>query len=151
MMRALVQRVCKASVTVDGQEISAIQQGFLVLLGVTHTDGEKEAASLARKIAGLRLFEDAEGKLNLALADIAGSVLVVSQFTLYGDARKGRRPSFTQAARPEQAQFLYERFCQLLAQQGVVIATGVFQAHMQVALVNDGPVTLWLDTAEVSA
>lgn len=150
-MRAVVQRVQAASVTVDGQQIGAIGQGFLVLLGVTHRDQEHDAAVLARKIAGLRLFEDEEGKLNLALADIGGAVLVVSQFTLYADVRKGRRPGFTQAARPEEAQPLYERFCHLLTEQGVAVARGVFQAHMQVALVNDGPVTIWLDTAELPA
>jgi D-tyrosyl-tRNA(Tyr) deacylase len=147
----VVQRVQEASVTVEGRLISAIGQGFLVLLGVTHTDQERDAGVMARKIAGLRLFEDGEGKLNLALADIGGAVLVVSQFTLYADMRKGRRPSFTQAARPEEAHILYERFCHLLAEQGVVVARGVFQAHMQVALVNDGPVTIWLDTATLPA
>ncbi len=144
-MRALIQRVSRASVHVDGKEIASIGQGFLVLLGVADEDGEAEAAWLARKIAGLRLFEDDEGKMNLALADVEGSVLAVSQFTLYGDARKGRRPSFTQAAPPAQAQELYDRFCTLLAAQGVPVEKGVFQAHMEVALVNDGPVTLWLE------
>ena len=148
-MRAVVQRVNEARVTVDGQMISAIGRGFLILLGITHTDGEAEAAYLARKIAGLRVFEDDGGKMNLGLADIDGAVLVVSQFTLYGDTRKGRRPSFTEAARPEQAAPLYQRFCQLLAAEGVPVQQGVFQAHMQVALVNDGPVTLWLDTREM--
>ena len=144
-MRALIQRVSRASVHVDGKEIASIGQGFLVLLGVADEDGEAEAAWLARKIAGLRLFEDDEGKMNLALADVEGSVLAVSQFTLYGDARKGRRPSFTRAAPPAQAQELYDRFCTLLAAQGVPVEKGVFQAHMEVALVNDGPVTLWLE------
>ena len=144
-MRALIQRVRRASVHVDGKEIASIGQGFLVLLGVADEDGEAEAAWLARKIAGLRLFEDDEGKMNLALADVDGSVLAVSQFTLYGDARKGRRPSFTRAAPPAQAQELYDRFCTLLAAEGVPVEKGVFQAHMEVALVNDGPVTLWLE------
>ena len=144
-MRALIQRVSRASVHVDGKEIASIEQGFLVLLGVADEDGEAEAAWLARKIAGLRLFEDGEGKMNLALADVGGAVLAVSQFTLYGDARKGRRPSFTRAAPPAQAQELYDRFCTLLAAQGVPVEKGVFQAHMEVALVNDGPVTLWLE------
>ena len=144
-MRALIQRVSRASVHVDGKEIASIGRGFLVLLGVADEDGEAEAAWLARKIAGLRLFEDDEGKMNLALADVEGSVLAVSQFTLYGDARKGRRPSFIRAAPPAQAQELYDRFCTLLAAQGVPVAKGVFQAHMEVALVNDGPVTLWLE------
>lgn len=148
-MRAVVQRVREASVTIDGKEVSAIGRGFLLLLGITHTDGEAEAAYLARKIAGLRVFEDAEGKLNLGLGDVSGAVLVVSQFTLYGDIRKGRRPSFTDAARPEQAEPLYQRFCALLAAEGLVVQQGVFQAHMQVALINDGPVTLWFDTSEM--
>ena len=144
-MRALIQRVSRASVHVDGKEIASIGQGFLVLLGVADEDGKAETAWLARKIAGLRLFEDDEGKMNLALADVGGSVLAVSQFTLYGDARKGRRPSFTRAAPPAQAQELYDRFCTLLAAEGVPVEKGVFQAHMEVTLVNDGPVTLWLE------
>ncbi|MCX6044004.1 MAG: D-aminoacyl-tRNA deacylase [Chloroflexi bacterium] len=148
-MRTIIQRVSEASVTVDGKSVAQIERGFLILLGITPTDGEPEAIYLARKIAGLRLFEDAEGKMNLALGDVGGHALIVSQFTLYADARKGRRPSFTDAARPEQAQPLYERFCQLVENEGVVVQKGVFQAHMQVALVNDGPVTLWLDTAEL--
>lgn len=111
-MRTIIQRVSEASVTVDGKSVSQIERGFLILLGITPTDGELEAVYLARKIAGLRLFEDAEGKMNLALGDVGGHALIVSQFTLYADARKGRRPSFTDAARPEQAQPLYERFCQ---------------------------------------
>jgi D-tyrosyl-tRNA(Tyr) deacylase len=146
-MRALVQRVSQASVTVEGQRVAEIGVGFLVLLGITHADGEAEAKRLGQKIAGLRLFDDAEGKMNLALADVGGAALVVSQFTLYGDARKGRRPSFTEAALPTQAEPLYRRFCELLAQEGVRVERGVFQATMQVALVNNGPVTLWLDTA----
>ena len=148
-MRAVVQRVSEASVAVNEQPVSAIGLGFLILLGVTHNDGEAEALYLARKIAGLRVFEDGEGKLNLGLAEVSGSALVVSQFTLYGDVRKGRRPSFTDAARPEQAVQLYQRFCQLLAEQGIPVQQCVFQAHMAVALVNDGPATLWLDTAEL--
>lgn len=146
-MRAVIQRVSKASVSVDGDTVSAIERGFLILLGVTHDDSEAAALLLARKIAGLRVFEDAEGKLNLGLAEVGGAALVVSQFTLYGDVRKGRRPSFTEAARPEQAVQLYQRFCQLLAEGGIAVQQGVFGAHMAVALVNDGPVTLWLDTA----
>lgn len=148
-MRAVIQRVSEASVTVAGERVAQIGPGFLILLGVSHSDGEAEAAYLARKIAGVRLFEDAEGKTNLGLSDIGGEALAVSQFTLYADARKGRRPSFTAAARPEQAQPLYVRFCELLAAEGIPVQRGVFQAHMQVALVNDGPVTLWLDTAEM--
>jgi D-tyrosyl-tRNA(Tyr) deacylase len=149
MMRALIQRVSEASVTVDGSVVGAIGPGFLVLLGITHDDGEAEASYLARKIAGLRIFEDEAGKMNRSLADVDGAVLAVSQFTLYGNARKGRRPSFVDAARPEQADSLYRRFCTLLRAEGVPVAEGVFQAEMQVALVNDGPVTLWLDTAEL--
>lgn len=148
-MRAVVQRVSQASVVVDGTVVGAIGEGFLVLLGITHEDGEAEARWLARKIAGLRVFEDAAGKMNLSLADVGGAVLAVSQFTLYGDVRKGRRPSFVRAARPEQAKPLYERFCHFVAQEGIPVEQGVFQAHMEVALVNDGPVTLWLDTAEL--
>ncbi len=144
-MRALIQRVSRASVHVDGEKVAGIGLGFLVLLGVADGDGEAEAAWLARKIAGLRLFEDDAGKMNLGLADVGGAVLAVSQFTLYGDARKGRRPSFTRAAAPAQAQELYEEFCALLAAQGVAVEKGVFQAHMEVSLVNDGPVTLWLE------
>ncbi len=144
-MRALIQRVSRASVQVDGEEAARIGQGYLVLLGVANEDGEAEAAWLARKIAGLRLFEDDAGKMNLGLTDVGGAVLAVSQFTLYGDARKGRRPSFTQAAPPAQAQALYDSFCKLLAGEGVPVKKGVFQAHMEVSLVNDGPVTLWLE------
>ena len=147
-MRAVVQRVSQASVTVDNQVVSAIGRGFLVLLGITHDDGEVEAAWLVRKIAGLRIFEDEEGKFNRAPADVDGAVLVVSQFTLYGDARKGRRPSFTEAARPEQAEPLCDRFVELLRAKGIAVETGVFGAMMAVSLVNDGPVTLLLDTAD---
>ena len=148
-MRAVIQRVSSAQVTVDGQVVGQIERGFLVLVGITHGDGEAEARTLARKIVGLRVFEDDGGKMNLSLADIGGAVLAVSQFTLYGDVRKGRRPSFIDAARPEQAEPLYQRFCQLLAAEGVAVEQGVFQAHMQIALVNDGPVTIWMDTREL--
>lgn len=148
-MRAVVQRVSKASVAVHEEVVSAIDRGFLILLGITHGDGEAEVAYLARKISGLRVFEDAEGKLNLGLTEVGGAALVVSQFTLYGDLRKGRRPSFTDAARPEVAVQLYQRFCTLLAAEGIAVQQGVFQAHMAVELINDGPVTLWLDTAEM--
>jgi D-tyrosyl-tRNA(Tyr) deacylase len=146
-MRSIIQRVSSASVTVDGQVVAAIERGFLVLLGVTHGDGEAEAVWLARKIAGLRVFEDDAGKFNRSLHDCGGAVLVVSQFTLYGDVRKGRRPSFTDAARPEHAEPLCQRFVEALRAEGLRVATGVFGALMAVALVNDGPVTLWLDTA----
>ncbi len=149
-MRALIQRVTRASVAVEDQVIGQIGRGFLVLLGVTHADGHAEADWLARKIAGLRVFDDAVGKMNLALADVGGAVLVVSQFTLYGDARKGRRPDFLRAARPETAEPLVEHFVAKLRGEGLHVETGRFQAVMQVALVNDGPVTLWLDTADVT-
>jgi D-tyrosyl-tRNA(Tyr) deacylase len=144
-MRALLQRVTYASVTVDGRVVGRIDRGFVVLLGVTHSDTKAEAEWLAGKIAGLRLFEDEEGKMNLSLADIGGSALVVSQFTLYGEARKGRRPSFTAAARPEQAELLVDYFGQQLRQQGLIVATGVFGAHMKVEIHNDGPVTLMIE------
>lgn len=148
-MRVVLQRVSEANVTVDGRIVGAIGCGFLLFVGVTHEDDEAEAAYLARKIAGLRVFEDGQGKMNLALADVGGAVLAVSQFTLYGNVRKGRRPSFTHAARPEQAEPLYGKFCHLLAAEGIVVEQGVFQAEMQVNLVNDGPVTMWLDTDEL--
>jgi D-aminoacyl-tRNA deacylase len=146
-MRAVVQRVTQSSVTVDGEVVASIEHGFLILLGITHADSDEQALYLAKKISGMRLFEDDAGKMNLALADVGGVALVVSQFTLYGDVWKGRRPSFTDAAAPAQAESLYHRFCALLAAEGVTVKQGVFQAHMKVALVNDGPVTMWLDTA----
>jgi D-tyrosyl-tRNA(Tyr) deacylase len=148
-MRILLQRVSRAEVRIresGGTRLSGhIERGYLLLLGVTHGDGEAEAAWLAEKVTGLRLFADAEEKMNLALADVGGAVLVVSQFTLYGDAAKGRRPSFIDAARPEHARPLYERFVALLRARGVRVETGEFGAMMDVALVNDGPVTLWLE------
>lgn len=150
-MRAVVQRVKRARVSVDGEVVSEIGGGFLVLLGITHGDGEAEAAVLARKISALRVFEDADDKMNLSLAEVGGAVLAVSQFTLYGDVRKGRRPSFTDAARPEQAEPLYHHFCALLAGYGLAVGQGRFGAHMQIELVNDGPVTLLLDTAAFSS
>jgi D-aminoacyl-tRNA deacylase len=148
-MRALIQRVTEASVTVDGEVVGAIDRGFLVLLGVAETDGQRAASWLAAKIASLRVFDDEAGKMNLGLADVAGKVLVVSQFTLYGDARKGRRPDFLRAARPEQAEPLVDYFVEQLRGAGLQVETGRFRATMQVSLVNDGPVTLWLDTAEL--
>ena len=148
-MRAVIQRVSQASVTVQGTVVGAIDRGFLVLVGATHADTPEHADQLAHKIAGLRLFEDADGKMNLALNDVGGAALVVSQFTLYGDARRGRRPSFVDAARPEQAEPLIERFCAQLREAGVTVETGRFRATMAVSLVNDGPVTLWLDTADL--
>jgi D-tyrosyl-tRNA(Tyr) deacylase len=149
-LRAVVQRVRQASVTVDGVTAGAIGPGLLVLLGVAHEDTEASAAWLVEKILGLRIFEDADGKMNLSLLETGGALLVVSQFTLYGDTRKGRRPSFDRAARPEQANRLYERFVELARARGVEVQTGVFQAMMQVALVNDGPVTLICETPAAS-
>ena len=144
-MRALVQRVARARVTVLGRVTGEIGAGLLVLLGAAHADGEEQAAWLARKLAGLRVFGDAEGLMNLDVRQAGGAALVVPQFTLYGDARHGRRPDFTGAARPERAEPLFERFCALLAAQGVPVERGVFGAHMAVELVNDGPVTLLLE------
>ena len=144
-MRAVVQRVSEASVSVDGQGIGAVGRGLLVLLGVTHSDGPAEAASLARKIAGLRIFEGTAGKFNLALADVGGALLVVSQFTLYGDARKGRRPSFTDAAAPELAEPLIDYFVETLRDAGFTVATGVFGAHMDVEIHNEGPITMLIE------
>ena len=147
-MRAVVQRVSSASVDSEGVRTSAIGAGFCVLLGVTHTDTEADAKWLAEKIAGLRVFEDGEGKLNRSLLDVGGEMLVVSQFTLYGDCRRGKRPSFSEAARPELANGLYEKFVEYVKQTGVPVQTGVFQTMMAVSLVNDGPVTLVIDTPE---
>jgi D-tyrosyl-tRNA(Tyr) deacylase len=144
-VRALLQRVSRAEVRVAGRVTGRIGQGLLVLAGFTHSDGEEQLAWMTDKIVGLRIFSDAEQKMNLALADVGGVVLVVSQFTLYGNAEKGRRPSFIDAARPEQAIPLYERFVALLRERGVHTETGEFGAMMDVELVNDGPVTLWLE------
>ncbi len=145
-MRVLLQRVSRAEVRVHDRVTGRIARGYLLLVGITHDDTEGRAVKLAEKVAGLRLFPDADGKMNLALADVGGAVLVVSQFTLYGDARKGRRPSFTDAARPEVAVPLYERFITLLRGHGIPVETGEFGADMQVDLLNDGPVTLMLDS-----
>ena len=147
-MRAVVQRVSSASVDSEGVRTGAIGAGFCVLLGVTHTDTEADAKWLAEKIAGLRVSEDGEGKLNRSLLDVGGEMLVVSQFTLYGDCRRGKRPSFSEAARPELANGLYEKFVEYVKQTGVPVQTGVFQTMMAVSLVNDGPVTLIIDTPE---
>lgn len=144
-MRALLQRVSKASVIVEGQTISAIGKGLLILLGVGHGDGELQASFLAEKIANLRVFEDLQGKTNLSILDVSGEAIVVSQFTLYADARKGRRPSFIDAALPEVAEPLVNRFIELLRGQGVPTQTGKFGAHMEVEIRNDGPVTIWLE------
>jgi len=145
-MRACVQRVSEAQVTVDGQVVGKIGRGLLVLLGVGREDAEADAEWLVDKIIELRIFEDDAGKMNRSLADVSGRLLVVSQFTLWGDCRKGRRPSFVAAAPPEDAERLYEHFAALARQRGVPVATGRFRAMMQVALVNDGPVTLLLDS-----
>lgn len=145
-MRALVQRVASARVTVESGESGRVDRGLLVLLGATHADGEAQAAWLAAKVAGLRVFADADGRMNLDVREAGGAVLVVPQFTLYGDARHGRRPDFTAAARPEHAEPLVERFCLELASAGVRVERGVFRAHMRVELVNDGPVTLLIET-----
>jgi D-tyrosyl-tRNA(Tyr) deacylase len=145
-MRAVLQRVARAEVSVDGDRVASIGRGYVVLLGVTHTDDETDARYIADKIASLRLFEDEAGKINLGITDIGGEVLVVSQFTLYADCRKGRRPSFTQAAPPEIAERLYQRVAEILREAGLPVQTGVFGAHMQVSLVNDGPVTILLDS-----
>jgi len=145
-MRVLLQRVTRAEVRVHERVTGRIARGYLLLLGISHTDTEVQAVKLADKVAGLRLFTDAEGKFNLALADVGGAALVVSQFTLYGDVRKGRRPSFIDAARPEVAIPIYERFIALLRAHDVPVETGVFGADMQVDLINDGPVTLMLDS-----
>ncbi len=145
-MRAVVQRVTSASVKVEDEIVGQIERGFLVLLGVGTDDTDADAVALAEKIAGLRVFEDDDGKMNLSLSDVHGRMLVVSQFTLFGDCRKGRRPSFVDAARPEQAERLYETFVAEVRGQGVHVETGRFQTHMDVSLVNDGPVTLLLDS-----
>jgi D-tyrosyl-tRNA(Tyr) deacylase len=146
-VRLVLQRVARASASVDGAEVAGIGRGFLLLVGVGHDDGDAEARRLAGKISTLRVFADDAGKMNLALADIGGQALVVSQFTLYADLRKGRRPSWTDAAEPERAAELVESFASALEREGLPVARGVFGADMQVELLNDGPVTLALDTA----
>ncbi len=145
-MRACVQRVSRAQVTVTGQVCGRIGRGMLVLLGVAANDTETDARQLADKITGLRVFEDDQEKMNLALADVGGAMLVVSQFTLLADCRKGRRPSFTDAAGPELAERLYQVFVRTVAATGIEVATGRFREQMEVELVNDGPVTLLLDS-----
>ncbi len=144
-MRVVLQRVSRAAVRVDGQTVGAIGRGFLVLAGFAPADGEATLAWMAEKVAGLRVFTDREGKMNLPLADVGGAVLVISQFTLYGDASKGRRPSFTDAAPPEVAEVLYRRFVDLLRQRHLPVETGSFGAMMEVELVNEGPVTLVIE------
>ena len=156
-MRILLQRVKQATVRVVSQNgmpghiAGQISTGFLLFVGITHTDGETEVQWMVEKVTGLRLFSDSQEKMNLSLADVSGAVLVVSQFTLYGDASKGRRPSFLQAARPELSEPLYNRFVSLLQERGLTVQTGLFGAHMEVELVNDGPVTLWLERDNTSA
>ena len=147
-MRAVVQRVSRASVTVRGEVVGQVGLGLLVLLGVGQGDTEANAAYLAEKVCGLRIFEDDQGKMNRSVQDAGGSVLAVSQFTLYGDARKGKRPSFDAAARPERARELYELFVERIRAAGLRCETGRFQEMMQVELVNDGPVTILLDSAK---
>jgi D-aminoacyl-tRNA deacylase len=144
-MRMLVQRVRRGSVRVGEGTLAQIERGLVILLGVGHADGEEQARFLAEKAANLRIFEDEQGKMNLSLKDVGGSAIVVSQFTLYADARKGRRPSFTDAALPELARPLVDRFVALLREQGVPTQTGEFGAHMLVEIANDGPVTIWLE------
>jgi len=144
-MRVVLQRVARASVNIADQVVGEIGRGFCLLVGFTHGDTEAQVAWMAEKVVGLRLFSDAEGKMNLGLAEVGGGLLVVSQFTLYGDAAKGRRPSFIDAARPEVAIPLYERFVAELRGKGLTVATGEFGADMQVDILNDGPVTLLLD------
>jgi D-tyrosyl-tRNA(Tyr) deacylase len=148
-MRAVVQRVQEARVSIEGQIVGHIERGFLVLIGIGKEDQEADADYLAAKIPHLRVFEDDEGRFNLSLLDIKGAILVVSQFTLFGDCRKGRRPSFTEAADPQQAQKLYHRFIAKLNENQISVATGEFQARMAVSLINDGPVTLLLDSKKL--
>jgi D-aminoacyl-tRNA deacylase len=144
-MRALLQRVSRASVTVEDKVISRIGKGLVILLGVGHGDGEGQASFLAEKIANMRVFEDEQGKTNLSILDVSGEAIVVSQFTLYADTRKGRRPSFIDAALPDVAAPLVVRFVELLRSHGVPTQTGQFGAHMEVEIHNDGPVTVWLE------
>jgi D-tyrosyl-tRNA(Tyr) deacylase len=148
-MRALLQRVARAEVRVDGATVGRIGAGLVVLLGVGRDDDEAVAAGLARKTARLRVFADEAGKMNRSLLDVGGEALVVSQFTLYADARRGNRPGFTDAAAPERGDALYRAYVDALTTLGASVATGTFQAHMEVELVNDGPVTIWLDSAQL--
>jgi D-aminoacyl-tRNA deacylase len=146
-MRAVIQRVSQAKVLVDGGEVARIKEGILALVAISHQDTEKDLQWMARKIIELRIFDDAQGKLNLSLQDAGGQLLIVSQFTLYGDCRKGRRPSYTQAAPPSEAQKRYQQFIEIVRQWIPDVQTGQFQAMMEVALVNSGPVTLILDSS----
>lgn len=144
-MKILIQRVAKASVKIENKIVGKIEKGFLVFLGITHNDSEKEAQFLADKVVNLRVFEDNQGKMNLSLKDTGGSVLIISQFTLYGDAVKGRRPSFTDAAKPEKAILLYEYFISEIRKNGIKAETGSFGAKMEVSLINSGPVTIMIE------
>jgi D-tyrosyl-tRNA(Tyr) deacylase len=145
-MRAVVQRVANAKVEVEGETVGAIDHGLCVLVGVGKDDAEGDAEALADKVLGLRIFEDSDGKMNQSVLEVGGGVLAISQFTLYGDARKGRRPSFTDAMEPARANELFERFCAHARKSGAKLETGKFRAHMLVSLANDGPVTIMLDT-----
>lgn len=149
MMRAVVQRVSEARVEVDGRIVGSIERGLLVLLGVGKDDTERDCEWMVDKVSGLRIFEDEGGKMNLSVGDVGGAILVVSQFTLYGDCRRGKRPSFTDAAPPEKGKELYDLFVELLRKKGIRVETGVFGAHMHVHLVNDGPVTILLDSSKL--
>ena len=148
-MRAVVQRVDRAGVTVDGASIGSVKRGLMVLLGVAEGDTEKDLAYMADKITGLRIFEDEAGKMNLSVKDVGGEILLVSQFTLCGDCRKGKRPSFDKAAKPDVANAYYEKLVEMCRGQGIHVETGVFRAHMLVELVNNGPVTILLDSAKL--
>lgn len=149
-MRALIQRVSQATVEVDERVTGTIQHGLVILLGIRDNDTVDQASTLAEKIVNLRIFGDQAGRFDRSVRDVGGACLVVPQFTLYADTRKGRRPSFTAAARPEVAEPLVGTFCQTLRSQGLEVATGVFGAHMAVQLINDGPVTIWLDTEDLA-
>ncbi|WP_312353150.1 D-aminoacyl-tRNA deacylase [Aminipila sp.] len=148
-MRAVVQRVTEADVTVDGKVTGAIEKGFVVLLGVEETDDINDVSYIAEKVSGLRVFEDENEKMNLSLMDVGGQILAVSQFTLLGDARKGKRPSFVKAARPEKAKELYDEFVRQIKEKGIFTGEGVFQADMLVRINNDGPVTILLDSKKI--
>lgn len=148
-MRAVIQKVKKASVSVDNKLVSEIGSGFMILLGVKDTDKEEDIEYIKKKISKLRIFEDDEGKMNLSLKDVGGEILMVSQFTLYGDSRKGNRPSFSQSAKADKAEKYYEILINQLIDEGFVVKTGIFQTHMEVSLVNDGPVTIILDSERI--